>query len=412
MESALEPEKTPSFLSENSQPSARQATRKERLLRLKEMLGQAQENLFSEMEQMNDEAFSLVESVVFHLQSLMQSDMKDAEQVVKDLVEKAPNEITKVLKLVGIKQIPTTKKKKAPRKTKKVLFLEPEVEDLSTLRIEKKLYPLGELLFYRKSKKIILPQDFFGQKKKLFFWDNVGESRWIESLLLDFPPPTIWFEVRKNDDWFMYDGYKRLNACFRFMEENAYSLKGLEFFPEYEGKLYTDLPRSIQRRLLEGRWQACLIEKGTDIHLQYALLRRLQSSKMTEQDCKEFLVGGALTPFLDQLEEVVEKEGLWEVLPVKNHSRGEFNQLLLQAIDSSSENSELYKMQKAASLSSWDLENILQRVFNEMRSQKKIKKEKDARKRKQEQESAILGVAATVGGVALLGAVIAALTKE
>ena len=413
MESALEPEKTPSFLSENLQPSAQEATREERLLRLKEMFGRAQEKLFSEMEQMNDEEFSQVESVIFRLQSLMQSGMKDAEQVVKDLLEKAPNEIAKVLNLVGIEQVPTTEKKKAPRKTKKGLLVEPEVEDLSTLRIEKKLYPLGELLFYRKNQKIILPQDFFKQENSLFFWDAVKESRWIESLLLDFPPPTIWFEVRENDDWFMYDGYKRLNACFYFMEKNDYPLQGLEFFTEYEGKHYKDLPRAIQRRLLEGRWQACFIEKGTDIHLQYTLLRRLQSSKMTEQDCKEFLVGGALTPFLDKLEEVVEKEGLWEVLPVKNPSRGYLNQLLLQAIDSSSLNSELYKMQKAASLSSKDLEGALQRWVSKIRAKKKkIQEEKDARKRKEDTDAAVFGVAAAVGGVALLAAVIAALSKE
>ena len=76
-------------------------------------------------------------------------------------------------------------------------------------------YPMsiGELANLYDEQELELPPEF----QRFFRWTIAQKSRWIESLLLGIPTPSVFVAQRKDGVWDAVDGLQRLPTIFEVM---------------------------------------------------------------------------------------------------------------------------------------------------------------------------------------------------
>ncbi|MDR0547979.1 MAG: DUF262 domain-containing protein [Deltaproteobacteria bacterium] len=76
-------------------------------------------------------------------------------------------------------------------------------------------------------------------------WNDERKSRLIESFLMNVPVPPVFLYERDLARFEVMDGRQRLTALSEFYE-NKFELKGLQHWPELNGRRYSDLPSKIR----------------------------------------------------------------------------------------------------------------------------------------------------------------------
>ncbi len=147
---------------------------------------------------------------------------------------------------------------------------------------------------------IDLQPDF---QREAGIWDNVRKSRLIESMLLRIPLPAFYIDASDEDKWLVIDGLQRLTTINSFIGLNELSLRDLEFWQEYNGATFDDLPRSLQRRLEETQLMLYLVQKGTPHKVKFNIFRRINTGGMplSGQEIRHALNQGASTSLLEEL---------------------------------------------------------------------------------------------------------------
>lgn len=136
-----------------------------------------------------------------------------------------------------------------------------------------------------KHKEIDLNPEF---QRKANLWSQTTMNRLIESILVRFPLPAFYFDASNANRWLVVDGLQRLYSLKRFIvdcEEQfrddpgdpPLRLRGLEFLKDYEGKIYSELPHAMQRRMLEAHITAYLIKPGTPENVKYSIFYRINT---------------------------------------------------------------------------------------------------------------------------------------
>jgi hypothetical protein len=87
-------------------------------------------------------------------------------------------------------------------------------------------------------------------------WSEVNQSKLIESLLLRIPLPTLYAAESGEEGWAVVDGIQRLTTIARFVDPEIIGaqplrLRGLEYLRSYDGRVYSELPGSLQTRINE-----------------------------------------------------------------------------------------------------------------------------------------------------------------
>lgn len=139
-------------------------------------------------------------------------------------------------------------------------------------------------------------------------WTDAMQSRLIESLLLRIPLPSFYVDASDEDKWLVIDGQQRLTAVERFVnreDQTALRLSGLEFLSEYEGYSYGELPRPLQRRIVETQIAVYTVERGTPSDVKFIIFKRINTGglPLSTQEIRHALFQGPATNFLRQLAE-------------------------------------------------------------------------------------------------------------
>ncbi|PRX34398.1 uncharacterized protein DUF262 [Paraburkholderia sp. BL18I3N2] len=139
--------------------------------------------------------------------------------------------------------------------------------------------------------------------QRAFVWDNVRQSRLIESLLIRIPLPAFYIDATDDERWEVVDGLQRLSTLHRFWKDEL-PLRGLQFLTELTGKTFTQLPNRY-RILIEDNTQLLLyqLQSGTPAQAKFTIFSRLNTGGMslTPQEIRHALYQGPATDLLDSI---------------------------------------------------------------------------------------------------------------
>jgi hypothetical protein len=140
-------------------------------------------------------------------------------------------------------------------------------------------------------------------QRKGGIWSRVRKSRLIESLLLNIPLPVFYVASDAEGNWIVVDGLQRLTALNQFIREKAFALEQLEFLHQFNGQRFGDLPRAMQRRIVESEPVFHIIQAGSPKAVTRTIFKRINTSGMplSAQEIRNALYQGPATRFLKEL---------------------------------------------------------------------------------------------------------------
>ena len=108
-------------------------------------------------------------------------------------------------------------------------------------------------------------------------WNKGQQSRLIESILVRIPIPAFYFDGRDDRNWLIIDGQQRIITFDNFIIKKKLKLENLEYLPQLNGSAFDDLPRDLQRRLLETEVPVYLVNPGTPKDVIFNIFQRINT---------------------------------------------------------------------------------------------------------------------------------------
>lgn len=173
--------------------------------------------------------------------------------------------------------------------------------------------PTVSLLLSRLRRGVLeLDADF---QRKAGLWDDVRQSKLIESLLLRIPLPTLYAAESGDEGWTVVDGIQRLTTIARFVVPEAVPVppgskaKGplrlvkLEYLQDYNDLTYSELPGGLQTRIDETELVVHLIRHGTPEAVKFNIFARINTGglPLTQQELRHALIKGRARDLLRDL---------------------------------------------------------------------------------------------------------------
>ena len=168
---------------------------------------------------------------------------------------------------------------------------------------------------------IVLNPDF--QRNEV--WDPKKKSQLIESLMLKIPLPMFYVQSDEDGILTVVDGLQRLSTIRDFVLGEDYlnlkkddgtrreefrgmgfKLKGLEFWSEYEGKQFYQLPPKLQTRILEAQVQVTVIHPTTPEVVRRNIFKRINTGgiQLNSQEIRNAIYAGPATNLLNELSNI------------------------------------------------------------------------------------------------------------
>ena len=189
-----------------------------------------------------------------------------------------------------------------------------KLDDIDKIPIDKGDRAIQDVLRRIKQGTYILTPDF----QRDFVWDNLKQSKLIESVLMGIPLPVFYLLEKRDGNIMIVDGLQRLKTFYRF-ESNEFNLT-LPDNDELNGRSFSDLSMKLQERFLECNLTVYVIQSKVSEERCYDIFDRVNSGEpLTRQQMRNCLCNGKGTRFLREVVETdIFKRATGESLKSKN----------------------------------------------------------------------------------------------
>ena len=194
------------------------------------------------------------------------------------------------------------------------MSLHQEIEQASAqINTDAYAMSLGEIInLYRDGELVIRPAF-----QRLFRWSVYQKSRFIESILLGIPVPSIFVSQREDGVWEVVDGLQRLSTVLEFVGElkdadgrsvQPSTLVATRYLPDLDGRTFEtgDRPLDTAQRIAfkRSKLDVKIVKEADESKTKYDLFDRLNSGGaiLSDQEFRNSLVVMTDPSFMDWLE--------------------------------------------------------------------------------------------------------------
>ncbi len=176
----------------------------------------------------------------------------------------------------------------------------------SSIKIRRDPFTLGQLVDKIRYDEVEFKTPY---QRKSDLWDKKAQSRLIESVMLKLPLPSFYFDETDSvrQLWNVIDGLQRCSAFKNFIIDESLRLTELEFLVDYNDKSYSELPKELQRRIMQTPITTIVIEAGTPDMVKFNLFKRINTGGLilTPQEIRHAMNIGTPTELVKRLAEDV-----------------------------------------------------------------------------------------------------------
>lgn len=132
-----------------------------------------------------------------------------------------------------------------------------------------------------------------------FTWDDVRQSRFIESVLLGLPIPLIFVAENKDSAWEIVDGSQRIRTLDSFLN-NKLQLKGLEKINALNEFCFNDLDKSRQGKFKDTPMRMIVLSEDADDEVKKDMFERINrgSDLLKPMEKRKGIYLGAFRDFI------------------------------------------------------------------------------------------------------------------
>ena len=133
-------------------------------------------------------------------------------------------------------------------------------------------------------------------------WKPDQMSRFVESVILNFPLPAFYVNEQRDGKYVIVDGLQRTTTLHRFIS-NQFDLQNLKTLPNFNGQKFKDLPDAIQAKIEDKRLQFYVIRPSVPINVVYELFDRINTggTPLNRQEVRNCIFMGRSTALLNDL---------------------------------------------------------------------------------------------------------------
>lgn len=168
--------------------------------------------------------------------------------------------------------------------------------------------------------------------QRLFRWDDFQKTRFIESILLNIPLPSIFVAQNADGVWDVVDGVQRLSTIFQFVGVlkdsegeivEPFALQKTKAIPELEGIVWdkskeNGFPIDLQIDFKRTKISLNIVKRQSDITTKYELFQRLNTggSVLSDQEVRNCLMIMANKDFYQKMYEFANDEDFKNTTPL------------------------------------------------------------------------------------------------
>ena len=151
-------------------------------------------------------------------------------------------------------------------------------------------------------------------------WDERKRSKLIESFIMNVPVPPVFIYETEFNKYQVMDGLQRITAIIDFYNDK-YELKGLEQWPELNGRKYSNLPQKVREGIDRRQISVVTLLKESsksieqEEEMKKMVFERLNTGgvKLVDQEIRNALYSGKFNDLCIKLSEDQTFKKLWNI---------------------------------------------------------------------------------------------------